>query len=302
MPAIVRRASFFGAASHDLLYRAASLSVWPGLMILCIALTQAGFAAGHAVLGFNLTYLSLAAFLLWLERRMPGQPKWLDSDGQALVDIGHTLINKGLAQVLVVAAATSGLVALAPEEATSIWPASLPMPLQILLGLLVAELGLYWAHRLSHHRPMLWRFHAVHHSPIKLWIVNTGRFHFMDSAIKIVLSLPLPFLLGAPQDVYLWVSAITAYVGILTHCNVDARTGWLNFLFNTPALHRWHHSVTPAEGNRNFGENLMLFDHVFGTFFAPPDERGPQRIGIADPMPESLWGQLVHPFRRAPTA
>ena len=93
------------------------------------------------------------------------------------------------------------------------------------------------------------------------------------------------------------VSAITAIIGILTHSNVEMRCGWLNYIFNTPELHRWHHSKVLAEGNKNYGENLMLFDHLFGTFMDPPNERGPQRIGIAQQMPATLWGQLVQPFR-----
>ena len=38
------------------------------------------------------------------------------------------------------------------------------------------------------------------------------------------------------------------------------------------------------EGNRNYGENLMLFDQLFGTFFLP-SRRPPADIGIRYPMP-----------------
>ncbi|HCX67158.1 MAG TPA: sterol desaturase, partial [Rhodobiaceae bacterium] len=36
------------------------------------------------------------------------------------------------------------------------------------------------------------------------------------------------------------VSAVTAVLGILTHCNIEMRCGPLNYVFNTPELHRWH--------------------------------------------------------------
>ena len=43
-----------------------------------------------------------------------------------------------------------------------------------------------------------------------------------------------------------WVSAITAYIGILTHCNVAMDCGLLSQVFNTPTLHRWHHARDSA--------------------------------------------------------
>jgi sterol desaturase/sphingolipid hydroxylase (fatty acid hydroxylase superfamily) len=53
------------------------------------------------------------------------------------------------------------------------------------------------------------------------------------------------------------------------------------------------------EGNRNYGENLMLFDMIFGTYINPP-RRPPADIGIESPMPENFLGQLKIPFTRAP--
>ena len=106
----------------------------------------------------------------------------------------------------------------------------------------------------------------------------------------------MALLVGLPRDIIVWVSAITAYIGLLTHCNVEMRTGLLNYLFNTPGLHRWHHSMVPAEGNRNYGENLMIFDLLFGTFFNAA-RRPPTTIGIHDAMPATLRGQIAWPFR-----
>jgi sterol desaturase/sphingolipid hydroxylase (fatty acid hydroxylase superfamily) len=150
-------------------------------------------------------------------------------------------------------------------------------------------------HRAGHQWRVLWRVHAVHHSAPRLWFFNTGRFHFADTAISIVLSQPLLFLAGAPSEVFVWVAAFTAFVGMLTHCNVRMRFGVLSYVFNTPELHRWHHSRDPCEGNANYGENLMLFDLALGTFLRP-DRRPPRNPGIAAVMPRSFLGQLWAPF------
>ena len=73
------------------------------------------------------------------------------------------------------------------------------------------------------------------------------------------------------------------YIGLLTHCNVAMRFGPLSLVFNTPELHRWHHSMDLREGNKNYGENLAIWDLLFGTWFnaarRPPaatTERGPE--------------------------
>jgi sterol desaturase/sphingolipid hydroxylase (fatty acid hydroxylase superfamily) len=111
--------------------------------------------------------------------------------------------------------------------------------------------------------------------------------------------MPVLLLLGAPRDVLLLVSAVTAIIGMLTHCNVEMRCGPLNYVFNTPCLHRWHHSKVLHEGNRNYGENIVIFDILFGTYFNE-DRRPPVDIGITHPMPASFWEQLKVPFTKQP--
>jgi sterol desaturase/sphingolipid hydroxylase (fatty acid hydroxylase superfamily) len=182
------------------------------------------------------------------------------------------------------------------EPAPGIWPRSWPLAAQVVLGVTVAEFLLYWVHRLGHEWPLLWRFHAVHHSVIKLWIVNTGRFHFVDSLFKIVPSVALLLTLGAPVTVVIWLSAITGFIGMLTHCNVEMRFGPLSWVFNTPELHRWHHSRDLREANKNYCENFMLWDLLFGTYFRASHRRPPADIGIREYMPPRFIHQILWPF------
>jgi sterol desaturase/sphingolipid hydroxylase (fatty acid hydroxylase superfamily) len=272
---------------------------WPLLFSASVAAVTYGIAIGHAVLVFNIAYIALAIAIAVLERTMPYEEAWLKNDGQILPDVAHTVLNKGVAQVVVVLVTFMGLAELAAPKAGGWWPDEAPFALQTILGLLIAELGLYWKHRLAHEWPPLWRFHAVHHSVTRLWFLNTGRFHLVDTLTGLAVAMPVLLLLGAPKDILIMVSAITAIIGILTHSNVEMRCGVLNLIFNTPELHRWHHSKVLAEGNRNYGENLMLFDQLFGTYFTAP-RRPPVDIGINHPMPETFVGQLVVPFTRAP--
>lgn len=277
-----------------------SVLAWPLLLGLCLAATAWGIAVGQGYLVFNGVYLGLAATLFFLERLLPHEPAWLENCGQIPSDLAHTLLNKSVAQVVLAVGTAIGLAeVMASAEGQGLWPGHWPLAAQVALGLVIAEAGLYWAHRLSHEWPLLWRFHAVHHSATRLWFFNTGRFHLVDTAVSILISQPLLILAGAPKEVFIWVSATTAFIGLLTHCNVEMRLGPLNYLFNTPVLHRWHHSMVLREGNKNYGENLVLFDLLFGTYFNEK-RRPPAVIGIREPMPRSFLGQLAAPFRAAP--
>ncbi|ACM37593.1 MULTISPECIES: sterol desaturase family protein [Rhizobium/Agrobacterium group] len=278
----------------------ASFLVWPGVFVFGLTGSYFAFSSSHPLLGFVAVYLCAFGLLALSERFLPYELTWLEGDGETVNDVAHTLLTKGLVEFL------SGLTVIFPMAAARVlqpltvlefhlWPAGLPMVFQVVLGLVVAEFGLYWAHRIAHERLFFWRFHALHHSVARLWVVNTGRFHVMDSLFKVALSqLPL-YLLGAPVAVFLWVGAATAFIGILTHCNVAVRTGILDFVFSTPRLHRWHHSKILREGNTNYGENLVLFDQIFGTYYNP--EHGPStNIGISGTVAKGFVAQLVQPF------
>ena len=138
-------------------------------------------------------------------------------------DIGHTLLSKLAVQALILSVGVMGAAQAVAPPGAGWWPHGWPLPLQVLLGMTIAEFGFYWAHRLAHERPLLWRFHAVHHSVTRLWFVNTGRFHFINTVISVAFGTGVALAAGVPKDILIWVSAITAYVGLLTHCNVEMR-------------------------------------------------------------------------------
>lgn len=274
--------------------------VWPSLFAICLTITSIGFVYEAPVLYFNLAYAFLAITLFVLEKIIPFEKSWNKDDGQTWANIAHTLSSKGTVQTLVIFSAAIGLAGLitpASEPGYGIWPRHWPLWLQVPMSVVIGEFGLYWAHRLAHEWYPLWRFHAVHHSVNRLWIINTGRFHFLDSLVSILISMTILLALGAPMEVMIWLSAITAFIGMMTHCNVDMRAGPLSWLFNTPELHRWHHSRRLIEGNSNYGENVMIWDHVFGSFIFP-ERRPSANIGISEYMPPGFWQQLAWPFKK----
>ncbi|HJU39491.1 MAG TPA: sterol desaturase family protein [Tahibacter sp.] len=289
-------------AGESRLSKALSYVWWPALYVGGLYGSYLALGSERPLLWFNVVYLSLIAILVLLERVMPHEPLWLDDDGETGANLAHTLFTKGLVQiaaalVATVSMATATVVQPVTHPAAGWWPGDWPLFAQVVLGLAIAEFGLYAAHRIAHEWPKFWRFHALHHSVERLWVVNTGRFHIVDTCFKAALGqIPL-YLLGAPLPVFLWISAVTAVTGLLTHCNVVMRTGPIDWFLSTPALHRWHHSKVLEEGNRNYGENLVLWDQLFGTYYNP-GRRPPSDIGIHGRIAKGFFAQLVQPFHR----
>ena len=178
----------------------------------------------------------------------------------------------------------------------SVWPHEWPVAAQMLLMMVVADGMRYWLHRWAHEWELLWRFHAVHHSPHKLYWLNVGRFHPVDKGLQFLLD-SLPFVLvGVGKEVLAMYVVCYAINGFFQHCNIDLRLGVLNYMISGPELHRWHHSKWKEESNHNYGNNLIVWDWLFGTRFLPQD-RQVDELGLMNrSYPTTFVKQMSAPF------
>jgi len=273
--------------------------LWPGLLAGSMLTVLKGLHAGfNPMLVLFSVYLVLVLCIAMLERLMPHEPFWNKNNGQIKNDIVHTFTNYlfvgAVAEAAVVAIVAKLVMVSATLSGGALWPTEWPILAQFALLLVIGEVGAYTAHRIAHEIPFLWRFHAVHHSATSLYWLNTGRFHTIDVIETVVIALPLPLLLGAPPELMFLFTCFTMFVGVLSHCNIEMRFGILDWIFNTPGVHRWHHSPVVEEGNSNYGENLMLFDVLLGTHFRQAHQ--PRVVGTDTPVPTSVWGQFVAPL------
>jgi sterol desaturase/sphingolipid hydroxylase (fatty acid hydroxylase superfamily) len=159
------------------------------------------------------------------------------------------------------------------------------------LAFALVELLQYWLHRLSHQRDFLWRFHAVHHSAERLYVLNAGRDHPLGAALFFLPELVPLILLGAPEGILALQAINTIVCGLFQHANIDIRLGPLRYVFSVGELHRWHHQRDVSEANHNFGANWILWDLVFAT---SAGARPSPRTGIGDMpnFPQTWWGQI----------
>lgn len=188
------------------------------------------------------------------------------------------------------------LSAIAFSQDPGIWPHSLPVWVQAVAVLVVGDFLRYWMHRGFHRFRWMWRLHAVHHSPRRLYWLNVGRFHPLEQTLQFVVDA-LPFiLLGVGLDVLSVYFVFYAVNGFYQHSNCDVRLGWLNWVVAGPELHRWHHSLDSKESNSNYGNNLILWDIVFATRFFPAGH-AVESLGIpAEDYPADFLHQLAAPF------
>ena len=228
------------------------------------------------------------------ERLYPFVPDWNRNHDDIATDAawaGTTILTSPLfGPIYALLGAGLGAILSAKWE-SPLWSREWPLFAQLILAFVVVEFLQYWLHRLEHETNWLWRFHATHHSAPRLYWLNAARFHLVDiSLLGLGFSVPL-IALGAPPAVFgLWVVAATVR-GICQHANMQIRCGPLNWIFSMAELYRWHHSPLARESNTNYGQNLILWEIVFGTRFLPTDREPPRAAGIADlpGFPMTWW-------------
>ena len=263
---------------------------------------------GHLVLlqmGLPLqvtTYIPVvlgALLITVLERQAPCRHAWWANKRDIEQDAIFMLFIQGVfPPLLAFAASWTILDWLKGHEWTmgSVWPHHWPIVGQMVLMMVLADGLRYWLHRWAHEWAPLWRFHAVHHSPHKLYWLNVGRFHPVDKGLQFLLD-SLPFLIvGVSEKVLALYVVCYAINGFFQHCNIDLRLGWLNYLVSGPELHRWHHSMWKEESNHNYGNNLIIWDLLWGTWYLPED-RDVEQLGLINrDYPMTFWDQLATPF------
>jgi sterol desaturase/sphingolipid hydroxylase (fatty acid hydroxylase superfamily) len=62
--------------------------------------------------------------------------------------------------------------------------------------------------------------------------------------------------------------------------------------------HDWHHTDTANAREKSFAGLLPVWDILFATYYMPKD-RAPVQFGTSTPVPASLVGQMLFPFRRS---
>lgn len=201
--------------------------------------------------------------------------------------------------ISLVASVTGPLVAEKAKE----FVRSAPLWAQVITLIIAADFYYYWAHRLFHKFPVLWKFHSIHHSIKHMDWIAAYRTHPIDTAITNSGAIILTILFDFSVAALIIFSAQFSWHSLLKHSNIKVGWGPIRWLYLTPTFHHWHHANVVEAYDKNFAGQLPIWDLLFGT--ANMEEKaGPPKYGVDDPVPTTFLSSLFYPFilQRAPKA
>ena len=141
----------------------------------------------------------------------------------------------------------------------------LPLWLFWILTFVVIDLVFYIYHRMSHRIRFLWAIHLSHHSSEEMNFAVSFRQAWFGPISKIPFFMVLP-LLGFDPTIIAAAGVISTLWGIVGHTQIIGKLGVLEWIFNTPSHHRVHHGSNEQYIDKNYGNLLIIWDRMFGTF------------------------------------
>lgn len=162
-------------------------------------------------------------------------------------------------------------------------------------------------HFTYHKVPLLWRFHAVHHSAEVLTPVTLYRIHCIELLINSCRSV---CVLGTISGIFIYVIdapiTLLSILGVsiftflfnlaganLRHSHIYIGFGKFEQWFVSPAQHQIHHSTAKKHVDKNFGSSLAVWDRWFGTWL-PSKEHKVTHFGLhGKPLEQKFSKQLL---------
>ncbi|MFN8264659.1 MAG: sterol desaturase family protein [Chitinophagaceae bacterium] len=140
-----------------------------------------------------------------------------------------------------------------------------------LLLFLFTDFLWYWYHRFGHEVNLFWSAHVVHHQSEDYNFTVSARITVIQAAFRCLFWSFLP-LLGFPPHMITVLLLIHGAYPFFTHTQLVGKLGWIEYIFVTPSHHRVHHSSNPAYLDKNYGDVLIIWDKLFGTFVSETEK------------------------------
>jgi len=240
--------------------------------------------------------LVIAVFIsFFAEKLVPYEPVWNRSKGDRVSNTLHFIVNESnnILSVSLIPLLTTIPIGF------ELWPKNWPIVLQLLFSIIVADFGITMGHYLSHKLPLLWRFHAVHHSVKRMYGFNGLMKHPVHQMFELLLGTSPLLLIGMPIEIGALLAFAVAIQLMLQHSNVDMNVGVFAYVWAVAPGHRHHHIASKIQGDVNFGLFTMIWDHLLGTFVIKRSEPRDGELGIdgQNDYPTDYPGQLLAPFK-----
>lgn len=169
--------------------------------------------------------------------------------------------------------------------------------------LILTDFIWYWYHRLAHEVNILWGAHVVHHQSEDFNYTVSARITVFQAFARMMFWSVLP-VIGFPPAMIISVQLVHGLYPFFIHTRTIGKLGMLEYIFVTPSHHRVHHACNEQYLDKNYGDVLIIWDKLFGTFVAEEEE---PEYGLTKPLDSHsfLWQhfhfllEIAYAFRQA---
>ena len=153
---------------------------------------------------------------------------------------------------------------------------------QFLVFYVASNFAFYWAHRAMHQSRFLWSVHRAHHSAEALTFLAAARANPIET---IGTSLWTTVWGGVGVAVLHYCTGVAMHplfpvvmsfwfvfadvIDKFQHSHVRTSLGILDYIIPSGGMHEIHHSAELKHRDKNFGNQLAVFDWMFGTMYIP---------------------------------
>ncbi|RYY60042.1 MAG: sterol desaturase family protein, partial [Chitinophagaceae bacterium] len=134
-----------------------------------------------------------------------------------------------------------------------------------ILLFLATDLVWYWYHRSAHEINTFWAVHVVHHQSEDFNYTVSARITVFQAMVRSCFWSVLP-LIGFPAEMITVLLLVHGLYPFFIHTRVLGKWGWFEKVLVTPTHHGIHHASNPEYLDRNYGDVLIIWDKMFGTF------------------------------------
>jgi len=172
-----------------------------------------------------------------------------------------------------------------------------------IVAFILLDLCEYTYHVIMHKIDVLWKFHLVHHSDLKVDVSTTTREHPGETFVRTCFLILWVTMLGPAIGVLIIRQIFQSFSNIVAHTEFrlsDRANKIVGLIFITPNLHHVHHHYRLPYTDCNYGDVLSIWDRLFGTF----GELGREDtcFGIDTHMDEKINGRFLNvvkiPFQK----
>ncbi|HRE50251.1 MAG TPA: sterol desaturase family protein [Flavitalea sp.] len=129
----------------------------------------------------------------------------------------------------------------------------------------------YWYHRLAHEINIFWAAHVVHHQSEDFNYTVSARITVFQAIVRTGFWAILP-IIGFPAEMIISVLLVHGLYPFFIHTRLIGKLGILEYILVTPSHHRVHHASNPHYLDKNYGDVLIIWDKLFGTFAKEEEE------------------------------